>query len=314
MRRGPLWLGLLACALLLLGAGPAVAAPSWLAPVNLSAPGKDATNPVVAMDDAGSTVAIWERQNIISHNIQVSTRSPGGSFSAPLDLSVQSQDPEVAMTPGGEAVAAWWHFANPPGSYVLQVSTRPPGGAFSSPVDVASLPVGVIPSSIQLAVNAAGATVLGWTRRDPSSAVDPSVTFVEASVRPAGGSFSMPAVVSPQPLVVAQSATGASVAIDGSGEATVAWSYNDGADQVIQVATRPAGGDFSLPEPISEGGEDAFSPALAADSAGNAIAIWSRADGEDVFVQASIRPSGGDSPLLTISPRVGRTPSPPSSG
>ena len=30
------------------------------------------------------------------------------------------------MTPAGEAVVAWWHFANPPGVSVLELETRPP--------------------------------------------------------------------------------------------------------------------------------------------------------------------------------------------
>ena len=104
-----------ACALFLPASGASAAA--WLPAADLSKPGRDAVNPSVAVDAAGNTVAIWERQNTsdASHNIQVSTRSVGGSFTEPANISLGSTEPRLAIAPGGEAVAAWRHFANPPG-------------------------------------------------------------------------------------------------------------------------------------------------------------------------------------------------------
>ena len=69
------------------------------------------------MDGAGNTVAIWERQGTLdpSFNLQISTRSAGGTFTAPVDFSLKRTEPQLAMTPGGEAVAVWRHFENPPG-------------------------------------------------------------------------------------------------------------------------------------------------------------------------------------------------------
>ena len=182
---------LLTGALCLLVAAPAQGAATWLAPVSLSAPGKDASNPAVAWDDAGDTVLVWERQHPtgISDDIQFATRSPGGAFSAPADLSLSSQDPVVAMAPNGQTAAAWRHFANPPGSYVIQIVTRSPGGAFSAPQDVAGVPVGVLPTGIRLDVNDAGDMAVTWAQVDPTSGLNPNPLVVMASARPAGGAF-----------------------------------------------------------------------------------------------------------------------------
>src|SRR5690349_9419972 len=99
-----------ACGLLAaLSATPASAAPGWLKPADLSKPGRDASNPVIAMDSAGNSIAMWERESISdpSINLQISTRPPGGSFSEPVDFMMKPTEPDLAMTPGGEAVAVW---------------------------------------------------------------------------------------------------------------------------------------------------------------------------------------------------------------
>ncbi|HEX6229133.1 MAG TPA: hypothetical protein VFZ41_06680, partial [Solirubrobacterales bacterium] len=285
MRR-PAAAGLLCLALILLGAAPAAAAPTWLAPVDLSLPGKNARDPRVAVDDAGGMVAIWEREGAtpFQNTVQASIRSPGGAFSAPLDLSLPSQDPTLVMTPGGEAVVLWWHFQNP--NYTLEASTRPPGGSFSPPVVVQSLPVGVFPTAIQAAINPSGALVVAWinraeaelTEEQEEEEVNPDVNVVEASVRPAGGSFSEPEVVSPQPFEPGKNTSGPSVAIDPAGNSIVVMTYNDGDDVLIEAAIRPPGGGFQSPVTISEPGEDAFEPDIAVDAAGNAMAVWERFD------------------------------------
>src|SRR5262245_2642421 len=94
----------LALALCMLHAASAAAvAPNWLEPADLSKAGRDASNPAVAMDAAGNTVAIWERQSTVdpSYNLQISTRSAGGTFSAPADFSLQSTAPQLAMNSSG---------------------------------------------------------------------------------------------------------------------------------------------------------------------------------------------------------------------
>jgi hypothetical protein len=194
---------------MLLAASASAAAPNWLEPADLSKGGRNASNPAVAMDGAGNTVAIWERQSTVdpSFNLQMSTRAVGGSFTAPVDFVLKGTEPQLAVAPNGEAVVAWKHFENPPGVYTIQVATRPPGGgAFSAPVTVYTAPASVIPQTLALAVGAGGDVAVTWSEIDPESEFPdfvcgvnpdppnnqifcPNPAFVMATMRPAGGVF-----------------------------------------------------------------------------------------------------------------------------
>src|SRR4051812_6183212 len=105
--RGPAVV-LIALGCALVGAGPALAA-GWLPSVPLSNPGKDTTSVTVRMDDAGDSVAVWERSRPSGPGtaIQASTRQAGQPFSTPVDLSDHGTAPVLAMAPNGEAIAVW---------------------------------------------------------------------------------------------------------------------------------------------------------------------------------------------------------------
>jgi PKD repeat protein len=308
-RRG-LPAAVLACVACLFAA-PAASAGVWLSPQNLSAAGKDAIDPRVAMADSGETVAVWERdgKDPFSKTVQASTRAPGGDFSAPIDLSLPSQDPELAITPGGEAVVAWWHRQG--SFYLLQASFRPPGGSFSSPADVTAVPTGSSPPEVQLAANGGGAAVLAWRvqvvpqptqeEEEDEETPDPEAA-VAASYRPAGGGFSTPEIVSPQPAEIGEFAAAPDVAVAGNGDAIVVWSYGatppepeELPEREIEAAVRPAGSaGFDDPEGVSEGEGYAAAPAVAMDADGNAIATWTQKDEEEATftIRNAYGPSG----------------------
>jgi hypothetical protein len=334
---------LLGCALVLLFAGSAsAAAPNWLEPSDLSKPGRDASNPAVATDAAGNTVAIWERQSTAdpSINLQMSTRPAGGTFSTPVDFVLKGSEPQLAMTPGGEAVAAWKHFENNVdpklAHYVIQVAGRPPGGSFGTPATVYDAEPGVIPQDLQLGAGAGGAVAVTWSMVDPHSGLDkvvcgidpitllpfncPNPSFVMASVRPAGGSFtaakriSEPRGTAPggetpvqkeerEKAESAKTAFAGRPVVDAAGNTTVVFSFFDGEDSVIQSAIREGGGDFAPPVQVSESGENAGSADIGVDSAGNAIATWVRNEGTARRIQAAVKPPGGSfAPLGNVSP------------
>ncbi|HEX7058319.1 MAG TPA: PKD domain-containing protein [Solirubrobacterales bacterium] len=247
------------------------------------------------MGDSGETVAIWERQNGINHDVQVSTRSPGSAFSAPVDLSPSSTNPDVAISPQGEAVAVWRHFDIASGKYVTQAATRAPGGSFSAPIDISVSSTAAAPRDFHVAVGPGGAAALVWIQKDPDSVEDPNQFSVLASVRPAGGSFSAPMIVSPLPLVVGDDANNPGVAVDASGDVVVAWQYNDSAlaHSLIQVSSRLAGASFAAPIPISDTSHDAGLPAVAMDATGEATVVWAESDGVDQLIRAASGAPGG---------------------
>jgi hypothetical protein len=83
------------------------------------------------------------------------------------------------------------------------------------------------------------------------------------------------------------------VVVDGSGNAVAVWIRSDGTNDRVQAAIRPAGGEFAAATFISDAGQNAFSPQVAVDPAGNATAVWYRSDGSVFRIQAAFRPAGG---------------------
>jgi hypothetical protein len=289
---------LLGCGLWLLASVPAQAAPAWLPTVDLSAPGRDAAGARLAMAESGETVAVWARQNGVSgFGVQASVRSTGAPFGAPVDLAANAFDPDVAIAPSGEAVAAWRRFDAGTGSYVIQAATHPPGGGFSAPVDVSVSDTAAQPQEIQVAVNRAGAAAIVWRQKDPGSAVDPDQFSILASFRPPGGAFSAPVLVSPAPVDAETEAGSPRIAVDLNGDTVVVWSFDTGAESVVEGAIRPAGGIVGAPARISAAGESALSPAIAAPpvtgtdfttpTSGAATVAWVRSDGTDFIAEAA---------------------------
>ena len=79
----------------MLVAEPAVAAPAWLAPANLSEAVQNKDNPHVAIDSQGDAVAVWELSNGINQVVQAAVRQAGGG----LDEASRDSKP-VLCRPG----------------------------------------------------------------------------------------------------------------------------------------------------------------------------------------------------------------------
>jgi hypothetical protein len=73
-------------------------------------------------------------------------------------------------------------------------------------------------------------------------------------------------------------ATQSRVVLDKVGNATAIWTRSDGTNFIIQSASKPFGGSWSAVTDLSSTGQDAFSPQIALDFEGNAVAVWQRAN------------------------------------
>ena len=119
-------------------ASTAMSAPQgpWVLPASdLSVAGQNAFSPEVATAPDGTTTAVWRRSDGANNIVQASTRPPGGSFGAPVDLSATGQDalsPQIATAPDGTATAVWRRSNGT--NFIIQASTRPPGGDRTSVV------------------------------------------------------------------------------------------------------------------------------------------------------------------------------------
>ncbi|HEX7292102.1 MAG TPA: PKD domain-containing protein [Conexibacter sp.] len=79
-------------------------------PIDLSALSQGPTSPQIAGGADGTTIVTWSHADGHAWTVQASTRSPGGAFGNPVDLSVPASDqqsPYVAVGDTGDALVAW---------------------------------------------------------------------------------------------------------------------------------------------------------------------------------------------------------------
>ena len=279
---------LIAAALACLGLGvlPAassLAAPVPLSPANLSATGQNAEAPDVAVDAAGDTVAVWSRYNGTHDIVQSASRPAGGTWSAPVDLSVAGRnatEPQVALDGAGNAVAVWSRYDG--ADYIVQASARPAGRDWEQPLDLST--TGESAEAPQVAIGPAGEAVAVWSRSDGANDI------VQSAARPLGGSWS-PAV---DLSLAGEDAGTAQVAIGPAGEAVAVWSRSDsGFNSLVQGSVRPQGGSWSPAVDLSQTGMIAEDPQVAVDPDGGAVAVWTSSDASPSVIQSVTRPAGG---------------------
>jgi len=255
---------------------------NFSAPVDLSAAGQNAQAPQIDSAPDGTVTAVWERTNGSNFIIQAAIRPPGGSFGAPVDLSATGRDAnnaQITMAPDGTATAIWSRFNG--SNNIIQSATRPPGGSFGSAIDLSATGANALQPQIDTAPD--GTTIAIWRRSNGAK------TIIQASSRPPGGAFGIPADLS----AAGQNASGPQIAIALDGSATAVWERSNGTNYVIQAATRPSGGSFGTPVGLSAIGQDASSAQVATALDGTTTVDWYRFNGINYIVQAATRPSGG---------------------
>ena len=211
--------------------GTAQATPVVLSAINISDAGQDGFDPRVKVDGSGNVHAVWTRSDGANFRIQYATRTPAGSWSAPVNISDPGQSadgPQLAVDPSGNVLAVW---SRSDGSFLrVQAAFKPAAGSFAAPVTIS----------------------------DPGfDAFEPQVDF------------------------------------DSAGKAIAAWSRFDGAFLRTQASVRTAGagGGFQPEVTLSEPGQDANDPQVAAgpNVDANGVVVWYRSDGTNTRVQSSRR-------------------------
>ena len=212
-------------------AGTANATPVFLSAINISDAGQDGFEPQVVVDGSGNVHSVWTRSDGTFFRIQYATRTPGGSWSTPINLSdpgESASQPQVDVDPSGNVLVVW---SRSDGSALrIQSTFKPSGGSFSAPINIS----------------------------DPGfSANEPQIDF------------------------------------DSSGKAIAVWSRFDGSNLRIQASVRSAGvgGSYANEVTLSEPGQDAFDAQIAAgaNADANGVIVWTRSDGSKLRVQSARR-------------------------
>ncbi len=183
----------------------------------------------------------------------------------------------LAMNPVGEA-ALIYEFNG------IRASIRPAYGEFEGPESggVRIAEEGVYGSEPDVAIDARGDVVAVWQQNLGL------YTRIYAATRLAGRGFDGPVPVSPE----GENTSAPAVAIDGDGEATVAWLEEDHKSEVVQVARASLDGLFGSPTPLSDREAPASNPKVAVDRAGDTVVSWAR-QGD---LEVASRPAGGSFP------------------
>jgi hypothetical protein len=299
-----------------------------------------AVRPQVAISETGEAVAIWERFGFSGSIVQVSTWSGEGGWSAPIRISrgPSAHDPQLAITPSGMAIAVWRRYVK--GRYVLEESVRPPGQAWSaqraisspSP-ELAGIRVAIDASGTATAVwvvrNRKGSVIRTSTRsplgnwsapvalsRERENGLQPQLAinaggealvawegggrrtdFVASASRAPSGAWSPPVR-----LTASDGHAGSvQVGLDDNGEAVAFWERSVGEQDSVLSSFRPRDGAWSTPLSLASPREDASSPRLAVNPAGEAVAAWLvRREDRSLLRSASRLPGGAWSGPLDL--------------
>lgn len=251
----------------------------WRASRTLSRAGTQIDNPRVALDARGGAVVVWSRgRRSRGFLTEAAVLTPGGRWRSPEILG-RGQSPAVAVTPQGDALAAW--------GPALRVAERR-GGRWRS---LTNPPGARRAERPRVAINARGDAALVW---DVSGR---TLTRVYGSARRQGGSLDRVRRLSG----ASYDAVNPEVGIDERGAISAAWlrsttRENDGAKIFlgeVETALRSPGAEWASPEIISPRGGSAYSLTLTVNPRGEAIAAWLNGTDEQRTAEVSLRPLGG---------------------
>ena len=168
-----------------------------------------------------------------------------------------ASSPSVAIDAGGNAIAVWTRFLI--GESVVRTAHRPFGGGWTTPRDLTA--DDEYASHASVAVDAAGTALVVWAL----GLIDRTA---RATARSPGGDCSTTRDLS----AAGVRTLFPTVAVNAAGDAVATWTRYEGANEIVQAATRRAGGNWTTAQDLSSSVQDASSAGVAVDGAGNAVA------------------------------------------
>jgi hypothetical protein len=191
-------------------------------------------------------------------------------WSAPLLLADGASEPAVVLTGEGGAAAVWGSELDD--RLGVEGSVRV-DGKWKQPMMLAT--DALEPS---IAMSGEGQAIAVWVGSRGVEA---------AQTTPAGGWTPVP------PIPRSAGASAPEVATDSAGRVTVVWREPGPGHTAIDVATHAPDGGWSAARSLSRPGGTTYSPHVAVDPDGAAVAIWRRTDGEKSVVEAATRAAAG---------------------
>jgi outer membrane protein OmpA-like peptidoglycan-associated protein len=248
------------------------------APQQTSVTGAFSTETGTAVSANGMVTQVWTDGTFTPPTIVHARRiAADGTLGPILTLSDPGQsalDPVVASAADGSAVATW---RRSDGTHdIAQVRRIAPDGTLDPVHDLSAPGQDAGQPTIAVDPDSGNATV-AWTYWDTVAASP----IIQARRIDAAGTVGAILTVSP----VGGNPQSPAVAIDPAGTSTVAWERSDGANVRVQAAQIASDETVSGAADLSDAGQDAGHPAVAAGPDGAVIA-WTRSDGANPIAQA----------------------------
>jgi hypothetical protein len=267
---------------------------SWSAVTSWNSPGSSGpasgcpNAPAVDVGENGTAVVAWSPSNscngVVTYwRVLAAAFTPGSGWDAtPQVWDTSATDmhswPGVVVADDGTATVAFGS-QTPSFNYEEWTVDRSPAGAWGSPSMLAG--VGAGGRDAPVLASRGSVTAIAW----PGAA---TTTAALRSGNAWGPAQSLPFPGYPQ-------GEPQSVTVDGSGTAYVASAVVDGQDRRVHVASHPVAGIW-VDTAISPAGENGFSPAVAANGAGDVVLAWGRGVSSNQVGMAALRPAGGGWP------------------
>jgi PKD domain len=252
----------------------------WSPPRTLSAAGRDAIAPRVAINERGDLVAAWTTAAPAGWAVQAAYRRAGGSWESAKDLVTPVEgaaSPDVAVDAAGRAAAVW--AASTGSAWTVEGSYRSRSGPWES-VSTLSPPSRAEAVAPQVALDPNGDAEAVWSQSTASGNL-----IVRSTRSLASGTWSLPRAVSP----TGRDGVEPQIITNARGDAAILWTSTAASGLVASAVYRRAGGDWSGTVLVSGPTSGPLSPRIALDGEGNAVAVWSRATAGHSLVQTATR-------------------------
>jgi hypothetical protein len=250
---------------------------NWSKPTNLTEPNAHnygSFDPQLDVDGAGNVTAIWTNAFYMT---QTSIQPFNGVWSPPLSISTPGQkvsSPHIAVNSNGNAAAIW--VGNDGNNAIIQSAHRLSNGEWSLPSTLSLS--GQDADAPQITIDPQGNIAAIWQRSDGTN------TIVQASIQLAGGNWLTPVDLSD----AFQDASEAQIKADPSSNILAVWKKSDGTNFIIQVSTSSFNSSYwTSPISLSDTGQDAVSPQIAVNNAGDSVVVWQRGNGAINTIQAA---------------------------
>jgi hypothetical protein len=260
---------------------------SWTTPAAISGSGT-AGHPQIAFDGAGNATAIWQSFDGLQYDVKSSRRPVGQAWGTPVTVagSVEYETtPMLTVDHAGNAIAAWEHSAL--GSSRIEAAYRLGGNPWSTPKYVSAS--GESASIADIDIDESGNVALVW-----NASLEGGWAAKASSLQP-DENWSPPVTLSE----AGTSTRANNVSVDKAGSVAVSLAKETDTTKVAQVVTKPVGGAWSAPFPLSGDGVSAEATYVKHDSQGNLTGVWYAGPGTDTTIQTRTLDAAGPSTTMT---------------